>query len=345
MGRPTGFMGAPDPSTDNTRAVPAGTTVDYFFPKIATAIGVSDPATINSGVANALLATGQFRNILVVYNTTEPGWILNDWGQMHIIATTTVPFASLVAVANALEAGATNNFVLMQSRASFVDSDYVQLSPGPQPAADETAHGIETILQNPDPNADPDFDVIFSDGTSGIFDIEGNYTFGTKGGITNIDFSTDASGKVDGISANMDDGTEVYFDFNGNWVGTYDPRAFNQNANADPILQRAMTALLNSPKPGAVTTPGQVALNPATTGTYTAAQIQAMIADAIKKQGGAVADWFDANGHFNYTRLLNAIGLGAIPATLGFSAGAVVGGIAIGLYLLFNGLPIGGRRR
>ena len=34
MGRPTGFMGAPDPSTDNTRAVPAGTTVDYFFPKI-----------------------------------------------------------------------------------------------------------------------------------------------------------------------------------------------------------------------------------------------------------------------------------------------------------------------
>lgn len=80
-----------------------------------------------------------------------------------------------------------------------------------------SSYGIESVLGY-SADESSDFDVIYTDGSSGIFDAEGAYYSGNRDGISEVGQLYDNSETLIGYFALLNDGTELYFDTNGNYT-------------------------------------------------------------------------------------------------------------------------------
>lgn len=90
---------------------------------------------------------------------------------------------------------------------------------GPVAVAPKTAanYGIDSVLGYPT-DSESDFDVIFTDGSSGLFDAQGAYYAGTQDGIAEVGNLESDSGTQIGYFALLNDGTELYFDMSGTYT-------------------------------------------------------------------------------------------------------------------------------
>lgn len=184
------------------------------------------------------------------------------------------------------------------------------------PVNSPVPYGIQTVLTNYTDQFS-DFDVIFTDGTSGIFDSEGNYDSGTRGSITSIAELFDDNDDSIGAVAYLNNLVELYFDAAGNFTGGFAPAG--------------------SVVPTGAGSPG-VPLSTVNTTTPDA------IAAAIKKALGTGTPGAPSTG-IDSSKILSSVGLGSLPLALGVGAGTALVGLLGITYLLVSGTLAGKGRR
>lgn len=186
---------------------------------------------------------------------------------------------------------------------------------GWSPVSDPTAYGVQTVLTNYTDQYS-DFDVIFTDGTSGVFDSEGNYDSGTRGSVVSVQELLDDYDNVIGAVAYLNNSTELYFDMAGNFNGGYTPSGA---VSTVPTRSNPLSTV-NSVTPDA-------------------------LAAAIKNALGGGTPGQPGKPLVDSQKILDSLGLGNIGLALGVGAGTVLIGGGFILYLLVTGTLAGKGRR
>jgi hypothetical protein len=173
---------------------------------------------------------------------------------------------------------------------------------------------VQTVLTN-FTDQYSDFDVIFTDGTSGVFDSEGNYDSGSRGSVASVQELLDDYDNVIGAVAYLNNSTELYFDMAGNFNGGFTPA----NSISTVPTRTNPLSTVNSVTPDAL-----------------AAAIKAALGGDPKNPGKPLID---------SQKILDSLGLGNIGLALGVGAGTVLIGGGFILYLLVTGTLAGKGRR
>lgn len=154
--------------------------------------------------------------------------------------------------------------------ASFTPGAAASSDTASQPGPSAESYGIQYVLS--DPNNNSDYDVIYTDGGSGVFNSDGTFYAGENRGITTVQLNDDGSG----FQVQMNDGALLYFDLSGALFGYTPAGGFSNVVKSGGNVISAAQALTN-------------ALHPALTAQDIALAVKAQQDAANKSGGGAGA--------------------------------------------------------
>lgn len=229
---------------------PAGTQIHYHNTGLLhnSFSGYSD-----SAIQAAIQASGLFAPGSVLVTTHASGFLGLGGSDIDIIGV--VPVAvSQIDASNVIENLMPNWFVRNPATASWLPAPSIQIGSGIDTSlipttsvvTDPSVYGIESIITDPN-NPDSDFDVIFTDGTSAVYNSDAVLYIGQTRGIAEIgEYGPDDI--ATGIYATMNDGAELYFNLDGSFNSFVPSSAPGANMPAAIVNKIALLPPASQPK-------------------------------------------------------------------------------------------------